>query len=219
MFEKYRKEIIILCIVIIIPIIFIGLYYIFRNPVETKGEKNGSKLPYINISGKDTQAINKYVEELYKKYSSDKKSKLTYKTEKYNDIISLLVSIDEYNKDINETIKKYLGFNVKQDGTFIDKEELAELFGYSLEEIVDIVDKKLNEYYQNEIVEGYIDSNECNYNCYLSYARGINNILDEISLVVENGKLTVYINLSKDNINGDKEYFEKIENAEKIILE
>ena len=219
MFEKYRKEIIILGIVIIVPIIFIGLYYIFRSPVETKGEKNGSKLPYINISGKDTDAINEYLETLYKQYSSDKKSKLTYKTEKYKNIISLLVSIDEYNNETNETIKKYLAFNVKQDGTFVDKEEMAELFGYSLEEIVDKVDKKLNEYYQDEAIEGYIDSNECSYNCYLSYARGINNILNEISLVIENGKLTVYINLSKDDINGDKEYFEKIENPDKIILE
>lgn len=219
MFEKYRKEIIILGIVIIIPIIFIGLYYMFRNPVETKDEKNGSKLPYINISGKDTDAINKYLEDLYKNYSNDKKSKLTYKTEKYKNIISLLVSIDEFNNETNETIRKYLGFNVKEDGTFIDKEEMAELFGYSLEEIVDKVDKKLNEYYQDEAIEGYIDSNECSYNCYLSYARGINNILNEISLVIENGKLTVYINLSKDDINGDKEYFEKLENPDKIILE
>lgn len=219
MFEKYRKEIIILGIVIIIPIIFIGLYYMFRNPVETKGEKNGSKLPYINISGKDTDAINKYLEDLYKNYSNNKKSKLTYKTEKYKNIISLLVSIDEYNNETNETIRKYLGFNVKEDGTFIDKEEMAELFGYSLEEIVDKVDKKLKDYYQDEIIEGYIDSNECSYNCYLSYARGINNILNEISLVIENGKLAVYINLSKDDINGDKEYFEKLENPDKIILE
>lgn len=219
MFEKYRKEIIILGIVIIIPIIFIGLYYMFRNPVETKGEKNGSKLPYINISGKDTDAINKYLEDLYKNYSNNKKSKLTYKTEKYKNIISLLVSIDEYNNETNETIRKYLGFNVKEDGTFIDKEEMAELFGYSLEEIVDKVDKKLKDYYQDEIIEGYIDSNECSYNCYLSYARGINNILNEISLVIENGKLAVYINLSKDDINGDKAYFESLDEPYKLILE
>ena len=45
------------------------------------------------------------------------------------------------------------------------------------------------------------------------------NILDEISVVIENGKLVIYINLSKDDINGDKEYFNGLKDPYKLILE
>lgn len=218
MLEKYKKEFIILGIVIIIPVILIVLYYIFRTPVQNKITKNGD-MPYIDINSNDVESINNYVSEIYKTYSVNKKTKLNYKTNTYKNIISVLVTIDEYNVDTNEYFKKFVSFNVKKDGTFIDKEELSNMFGYSLEEIVDKVENKLRNYYDAEVSEGYVEGEECNFNCYLTYARGIDNILDEISLVVENQKLVAYINLSKDNVNGDKEYFDELKEPYKLILE
>ena len=218
MFEKYKREIIIISSVIIIPLILIALYYIFRSPVENRPSKNGN-MPFINIQGKDVEAINNYISEIYKTYGKEKNTKLSFTTSTYKNIVSVLVTIDEYKKETNEYIKKFMSFNVKKDGTFVDKEELSSMFGYELEEVVEKVEKKLDFYYQDEINKEYVDKYECDFNCYLTYARGINNILDEISVVIENGKLVIYINLSKDDINGDKEYFDGLKDPYKLILE
>ena len=218
MFEKYKKEIIIILIIVIIPLILIGLYSVFKNPVSSKSTKNGD-MPYINVGGKDTKAINEYIDNIYKTYGTNKFTKISYKTSINNNIVSVLIDINLYNEDIKDYTKKFIGFNVKKDGTFLDKEELASIYGYSLVEIIDRVENRLKAFYEDEAIKGYIEKEECDFNCYLSYARGINNILDEISLVIENNKLVVYINLSKDDINGDKAYFESLEEPYKLILE
>ena len=79
MFEKYKKEITLLSIIIIIPLILIGLYYIFRNPVGSKQTKNGN-MPYLNVKGKEVEEVNEYIQKIYKEYSNNSKNKLKYKT-------------------------------------------------------------------------------------------------------------------------------------------
>ena len=135
-----------------------------------------------------------------------------YKTNIYGDLVSVLIEIDEFQSNIKEYVKKFVSFNVKKDGTFVDDDTLANKFGFTLVDVVDQVENRLKYYYNEEVNEEYIDKDECDFNCYLSYARGINNILDELSLTVEDGKLVAYINMSKDDVSGDKEYFEKLEN-------
>ena len=217
--KKYKKEIILLIFIVLVSLMMITLYSVFRKPIQTTDKKDGSKIPHINIDSVDTSAINKYIDELYNNYSMNGKSKIDYIYYKYDDIYSILLIIDNYNQEKNDFIKEYISFNIKKDGTFINKEELSELFGFELEEIVDLVDMRLQKYYNNEIEQKYIDKKQCDYSCYLISKRGINNILDNISLVIEEGKLVAYVNLNNTR-SDDEDYFLNLDyNPNKIVIE
>lgn len=213
-FEKYRKEAIIMLVVLGIPILFIIIINLFNHKdVNSIKSKNGSKLPQVNVSGSNADALNEYLESLYEEYTKDGKSKFDYKYEKYNDIISILVEIDRYDYDSNRYIKQYMSFNINKDGSYLTNEDISELFGYDILEIKEKIDKKMEEYYIQEINLGYVD-NTCNYECYLK-EKNINYIMDKVSLVIEDETLIVYL-----SVDTNSEYLDSLKsNPYRIIIE
>ena len=220
MINKYKKQIILLIIIVAIPSVILVMHYFNQGSVKTKRGANGSKLPQIDIESTDVKAVNDYLDQLYKEYTTNSKNKFKYSTYENDELISVLVDINEYNDETKKYTQKYIGFNVdKETNKFIDKEAMAEKYGFSLVDIVNKVDDRLKKFYEEEDELGYLEL-ECDYECYLSYMRNIDNILDSIELVVEKGKLVVYINLTIDSYVGDDEYFESLDyNPYKIILE
>lgn len=212
--KKYKKQIIIISFIILLALIIIIFNLINKDSVETKREENGSKLPYINVEGATADALNDYLETLYKDYTSDKKSKFNYKYEVYNNIISVLIDIDLYNK--NNYIKKYMSFNMNKDGSYLTNEDLSEVFNYDILEVKEKVELKLKDYYNEENNLGYVKKDECDFNCYLKNVIGVEDIINDITLVIENEKLVAYVNL---NIN-NSQYLKNLKiSPYKIIIE
>ncbi len=213
-----KQKIIILCIIIVIPLIIIASVLMSRDDVYTKKHNKDSSLPQVNSSSNDVDAINDLLENLYNKYTKEG-SKFNYKKFENNDVISLLVIIDEYRSD--RYVKKYLSYNIdKKTNKFLTNEELLKLYNSDLEQVKEKVNKRLNVYYTEEGQEGYFEKNECDYECYLSYMRGIDILVDNISLIVEDNKLVAYINLNIDSFSDDEEYFESLNyDPYKVVIE
>ena len=217
---KYKKQIILLSVLFIFAFIVIIINTFIKNDdVKTVKKENGSTLPEVNVEGANADAVNDYLEQLYNEYTSDGKSKFNYSKYTYNDIISVLVKIKKYDESNDEYVNEYLGFNINKDGSYLSKEDVAKLFNYELIDVYKIVEQKLNKYYEDERLQGYV-APDCDFKCYLSYVRNMENLLDNISLVIENDKLVVYMNLSIDTFAGDKEYFDSLdENVYRLVIE
>ena len=215
-----NKKQIILVVIGVAIIIALSIYH-FSRDIRTVDRTGESKLPEINISSNDSQTINQYLKDLYENYTADGKSNFNYTYDTYENKISILVDIDIYDEHLDNYKKKYLGFNIDKDtGQFIDKEEVANLFGYELTKIIEVANNRLNDYYEKESKSGYVDNNECNFECYLSYVRGITNIYDNIELVIKDKKLILYLNFEIDDFSSDKDYFDSLDyNPHEIVLD
>ena len=214
---KYKKELIVLSIVILIPVLIISIYMLTRGDVSVKRKTKDSKLPYINMKSNDVDTINKLLDDLYQKYTS-KGGKFNYKKFENDKIILILVIIDEYEDKDNYT-RKYLSYNIdKKTKEFVSNEDIALLYNLDIEDIYNIVDNRLKTYYDEEYKEGYVDY-DCDYECYLSYMRGMDNIMDNVSLTVEDNKIVAYINLNIDSLSGDEEYFNSLKyESDRLII-
>ena len=213
-----KQKMIVFSILIGVPIAIVLILLLMRGNVYTKKSNKDSELPQINSSSNDVDAINKLLENLYDKYTKDG-SKFNYKKFENDDIISILVIIDEKRTDMY--VRKFLSYNInKITNEFISNEDLANLYNLDLLQVIEKVNNRLNIYYEGENAEGYVVKEECNYECYLSYMRGIDILADNISLVVENGKLVAYINLNIDSFSDDQEYFDSLDyDPYKVVIE
>lgn len=215
--EKYKNKIIIIALMIIIPFLIVALYFAFRSRVVTKQSDSKSELPQININSSDVENINKLLSELYDNYTSDNKSTFNYEYQKYKDINSILITIEDYQEDTNEYITKYLSYNIDSKGNNLDNDELMEKLNYNFDSIYNQINRKLQKYYNDIISLGYLTS-ECDYNCFLKNKHNIKYLLENTVFVVENGQLVAYVNLYTNNASGDKKYFDGIENPYRIII-
>lgn len=213
---KLDKKYWILIFIILFAVIVLIIGLNVKKDVTTIESSNGSNLPEVNIDSTDSDAINEYVEKLYKQYTSDGKSKLNYTTFTYNNIISMLITIDEYDEETGQFIKKYLTFNIdKSSGKFIEKEDFATLLGIDLDEILNIIQNKFQYYYQDELQKNYISN--IDFDTYMKEIRGIEVLFENTYFAIENNTLVAYVNFyTLDSI--DEGYFNLLENPHRILI-
>jgi uncharacterized protein YqgV (UPF0045/DUF77 family) len=213
---KLDKKYWILIFIILFAVIVLIIGLNVKKDVTTIESSNGSNLPEVNIDSTDSDAINEYVEKLYKQYTSDGKSKLNYTTFTYNNIISMLITIDEYDEETGQFIKKYLTFNIdKSSGKFIEKEDFATLLGIDLDEILNIIQNKFQYYYQDELQKNYISN--IDFDTYMKEIRGIEVLFENTYFAIENNTLVAYVNFyTLDSI--DIGYFNSLENPHRILI-
>lgn len=205
-----KKYFILIFVVLVIVIICLFGSKLKNKDVATKKEENGSKLPEVKLDSIDSNTINNYLEELYNKYTKDKKSKFTYTYEIKDDIISILAIIDEYNSDANTTIRKYMAFNIdKLTEEYLSKEDLIEKYNIDIQQMKEKIENHLRIYYDDEAEQQYLVKEECDFNCYLSYMRGIDILLDQVVLVIENNSIVAYTNFDV-TFGDDSNYFKDI---------
>lgn len=188
-------------LIILILAVIVTSILIFNN-------KERSEIEQFDINTESVEQIDEYLVQLEKTLENKEMSYTSEKTKNTN-VYSLLVTIKDESYE-NDS-KKYQSYNVDiKTEQVLNNEEVAALFGYSLNDIEQKVTERLQKYYNEEINEGYVDSNECKFSCYLSFYRNIESIEDMYSLYVENDKLYVYLSFSIDATSSDVEYFENL---------
>lgn len=209
---KFEKKHVLWILIILLLLIILLIFKTTSNNnyIKTKKSEDGSKLPEVNLDSNDSEAINKYLEELYNKYTSDRNSKFNYTYDVKDNIISILAIIDEYQINTKSYIRKYMAFNIdKETKSYISKEELVSLFNTDMYEVKSLVERHLKDLYEDEVDEKYLEKNECDFNCYLSYMRGIETLTDNIILVIEKNKLVAYTNFDV-TYSDDADYFKTV---------
>ncbi len=219
--KKTNNKPILLLLLSILLIIFIIFYVIVKSYysnynylkedkkeylVYTRYNQNNIEVPYINVKSNNIQSINNEIVNYCNKYSHIENIQISYEYDISGKYLSLIINIlnedAEYGPEVN--FKTYI-IDLKSKKIIKDK-ELLEMFNVSLDTVSEKIKGQLEEYYNDEVKEGYLEKEECNYECFLKY-RDINNYLDDIEYAIKGGKLVVFKPFKFKSIYGEEEFF------------
>ncbi len=199
----------------ILIISFLLLTVIFLFFIILNNKKN--KMNTFDVNSENVDYIDNFLINLE---SNLKEKNIDFVSEKAKnkDIYSILVVMEDSDEDIKSN--NYLSYNINiKTKKVMNNEEVANSFGYSLDDIFKAINKRLEDLYQDEIKEGFVEKNECDFECYKSYYRGIENIEDIYSLYVKDNKLYIYVSIKVISAASDEDYFKKLNyNPYKIEL-
>lgn len=196
-----KKENIVKILLILVVIVFGLLLFIFM-----KNKDNDMKK--FNLDGEYVDYVDEYLIDLEKSLN-EKNINFSSEKSKNSRIDSILITIKNDEDDIS--YNNYLSYNIDHNKkTILNNEEVANYFNYTLDDIIDEVNKRLKRLYDEESKQGYVDTRECDIDCYKSYYRGIDDIYSSYSLYVKNDKLYIYLSFKVDSLSGDDEFFKKL---------
>lgn len=187
-----NKKIYIGLIVVIVTIAIIVISYINFEKKEMNFDLDGEYISHLN---QFLEIVKNNLE----------KNDLEYNIEKYKnkEIYSMLLTIYDEQTE-------YITYNIDLNtNEAIDNEKIVNKFDLSLEDIKNKIEECLKKYYDEEINQGYVDSNECDFDCYKIH-RNMDDIESSYVLFVKKDKLYIYMNMALDSVWGDRDYFESL---------
>ena len=187
--------------------------------VYTKYEKYNDDsyviVPYLNIKGKNAKLINDHIDSYVSSLLEKEDVIISYEYDINGIILSLLVKTAD-NSDDYAIEPVFFSYHFNLDTMeIISDNSLLDYFGIDEENVKNIIDDKLHDYYKKIIEEEYYSEEECDYSCFLEY-RGISNILDSISYYVKDQKLYAYRPFIIHSIFGEEHFF-KLDDYEFLI--
>ena len=205
----------ILLIIIIIIYVVIKSYYNNYNYLKedkkeylvyTRYNQNNVEVPYINVDSSNVQTINNDIDNYCNKYSSIDNIQISYEYDISGKYLSVIIKIlneeDEYGP-----VVKFKTYNISlKTRKEVKDEELLKMFNVTDNKVSNKIKEQLVNYYKEEVKEGYIEKEECNYDCFLSY-RNVSNYLDDIEYAIKGGKLVVFKPFKFKSIYGEEEYY------------
>lgn len=209
--KKDQKLIVYIIIVLsVITLLLIIGYYIvtFEN----------TSVPKLNYQSEDIVNLNNYISSLYESVNENDDMKISYKKYSSSNYISLVFKVTTLNTNGIDARKYIVSVVDKNNLTILNKEQIAEIFGYNLSYINGKITLQLRKFYNDEIKKEYIDSNECNFECYLSDYRKIDNLENFYYLSIEKGKLIAYLKLNNNVYDKDIKYFNELKSPERLVI-
>lgn len=181
-----------------------------KDYVYTKNKySNNVEIPYINIKGNRIEKINAEIIESTREYTTSKDSNktVTYKYNQSKNILSVVLTFrDIDDKDsLVYSFKTYV-FDLKDSRKLLSDEEIIKKFNTTYAFVNNKIGKAMQDKYKDEVKKGFLDSNDCNYKCFLEMRR-ITNYLDNVNYYIEEGNLVVYKPYYVYSIYGEEEYF------------
>ena len=219
--KKSNNKPIILLAVSILLIIFIIFYVIVKSYysnynylkedkkeylVYTRYNQNNIEVPYINVKSNNIQTINNEIVNYCNKYSHIENIQISYEYDISGKYLSLIINILNEDAEYGPVVK-FKAFNIDlKNKRIIQDEELLDMFKTSEEKVSEKIKEQFEYYYNDEVKEGYIEKEECNYECFLKY-RDISNYLEDIEYAIKGGKLVAFKPFKFKSIYGEEEYF------------
>lgn len=196
--ELNKNKVIVLTILFVVILVLSYILFVSK----TKDEKKNNQ---IYVEEEQFDEIADYLDLLE---SSLMNSDYTYTTNKSigKNISSILITI---TKGSGIRKKMFLSYTIEnKTKKVLNNQEIAEMFGYSLDDIPKKIENKLSEYYNNEIKKGYVNKLECNLECYIKGFRQIDDIEHSYVFYIKNDKLYAYVSMfDNQSIKG---YFQTV---------
>ena len=230
MIEKFNKmdnskKIPIVIGVVAVLIIIIVLFSIFGNKgsnydsikenekksfVYTKSSSENkpfyTEIPYVNI--KDI-GINEDIDSFYSDFIDNERVILSYDYNINGKVLSLVLKAVDYdnNDDVPKIYFKSYNINL-QDKLLLSDDDVLGLYEVSIDDVNTKIEKKFKKWYKDIVKNGYIDEDECDYECFLEY-REVENYMDDVVYSIEKGKLIAYKSFNVYSVLGEESYFKE----------
>ncbi len=227
--EKQNKnntnKVIIVIAVAIFLIIFILVYGINKNNnsnfndvkenkdkdlVYTRYTKNTNNfqvdVPYVNMNIGVAKGINEDINLFVNDFLDSNKALITYKYSINGHILSLLIQIVDYDvKTVPQTYFRSYNINIS-NGDLLSDQALLDYYGITTEQVESIIRNQFQDYYNEEVEEGYFAKEECNMECFLVY-RDMEGYMENLNYYIDSNKLYVYKPFQVYSIFGEEEFF------------
>ena len=163
-------------------------------------------IPYINISGSSIKSINEEIDSYINEFTNKKMINSSYEYRINGKVLSLVIkTVDYYSEDTPVVYFKTYNINLDTLG-LVSNEELLNAYEISSSDVNNTIEKQFEYWYKDEIKKGFLEKNECDYECFLEY-RGGEDYMDNISYYIDNGKLVVFKPFEVYSIFGEEDYF------------
>ena len=216
-----KNKALLLIVLCIFLIIFIIVYTCFRSYnrdfnylkedrsehlVYTRYKINKQEVPYVNIKSKSITSVNKDIVTFCNNFKEYEKIQITYDYDINGKYLSLVIKVK--TNGVNDWNDLYFHtYNIDLNArSYISEENLLKRFKVNDELLYARIHNKFVEYYNDELEQGYLQEEECDYDCYIKY-RGFNEYMDDISYYIKDHKLIVYKPFETRSIFGEEEYF------------
>lgn len=190
---------------------------------ETNTSKTGkiSYLPVINLDFDGVSNYNTAIEKAYESSIAIEDNIVTYQYVVEKNILFLLIKFVYYDEKTKGLETIYKSFNIDlKNGKLLLNDDILKRFGYTNKDVSYSVEKTLRQYYKEGEKKMYIDTNMCDFSCFL-YNHLINkeNLSGAVSLYFENNELVIYRPFILNSVLDDKKVFPPNAFQMKIIKE
>ncbi len=173
---------------------------------ESNFTSQDKHIPYINVKGKTAKRYNEEIEKLEEEFAVISENKIGYTFNKSKNILSLSIKMVDYlNFGHPSTKYKTYIINLENQKAYT-KEEIYRDYQVNDKKVKEIIKKGFQKMYKEEVKKKYIDSNECDYKCFLTW-RGVEDYLDGAQLYIQNRQLVVFRGFDTESIFGEEQYF------------
>lgn len=159
-------------------------------PIYQKGK---TSVPNINIDSTEVKTINKVIIDNANEFLQKEKNNITYDYEINGKIISLAIQYIDFYDESGYPKITYDVYNINfHTGKLLTKEDILSLYGVTEDQVAPLVEAKFQEYYVDLHNKKYIQTDECDYLCFL-YLSGIidEKYMENINYYIKNGNLYV----------------------------
>ncbi|MBQ8131195.1 MAG: hypothetical protein IJ193_01750 [Bacilli bacterium] len=208
----------VLCIALIIVVI---LYALFRNYtkdfnylkedmsehlVYTRYKINKQEVPYVNIKSDSITSVNKNIVEFCNNFKEYDKIKLSYEYSINGNYLSLVIKVKTNHVNDWEDVY-FMTYNIDlKQRSFIDEEHIKQKFKVTDELLNAKIHNQFVDYYNDEIEQGFLVEEECDYDCYIKN-RGFEEYTQDLSFYIKDSKLIVFKPFDTESVYGEEEYF------------
>lgn len=187
------KKYIALVIIIIISLIVVFYFHEKKRQIfDVEGE-------YVEDLNSGVNMILNNLEEKNIKYDLEKS--------KNDTVYSILISYkDEYENNY------YMAYNVDMNTKeVLTNYNLLKQFGYTEDDVIKKINTRLEDLYNAQIEQGYMDTNECDFNCFKGFSLDIEDIYSMYSLYVKDNKLYIYLTFKYNSLLNDKTFYDNLD--------
>ncbi len=223
--EKSRKEVdkskIILLLVLSVFSIFIILFYqVYRGSREnfnyikedkkeyliyTRYNQNNKEVPYINVASESVSAANNSILDYCNNFINNDEANVSYQYNLNGNYLSLVIRVIDNSSGIPKIFFKTYNVDLKKKA-IMSAVDLLNYFNVNEDIVYARVYNKFLDMYNEEVEQGFLEKDLCDFDCYVKL-RGVDNISDNLSYYIKNGKLIAFKPFTYVSIYREESYF------------
>lgn len=183
-------------------------YLVYTSYRDTNSQNMQIEIPFINIDSADANLVNETIQRYAEDFLADDNNLIVYDSQVNGEVLSVLLKMLDYRSGYSYPDVNFHTYNFNlRTQTLMSDEQVLALFDVTTEDVEKQIQNQFEFYYNDEVAEGYFDSRECNYECFLNW-RGVNDYLDPVYYYIKNGNLVAYRPFSIYSVYGEEEYYD-----------
>ena len=166
------------------------------------------EVPYVNLGNALGKSVNEDIDSYVEDFIDKEKLTLSYDYNINGKVLSLVIKTINYDaKSIPEIYFKTYNINL-EDMVLLGDEDLLGIYGMNSEKAEAVIESKFEYWYKDVQEKGYINEEECDYECFLKY-RDVDGYLDNAVYYIDKGKLIAFKPFVFYSVFGEENYFKE----------